>query len=899
MVRFDQPCLRVSGAVGYFREHMAVGDYLTEEGQAAMVWFGRGAERLGLAGVCRMEHFENLCRGLHPVTGQRLTVRDKGAHRRVCYFGQISPPKDVSIAYLVGGDTRIAVWWQEAVRETLLEIEALAATRVRRAGAQEDRTTGNLVAAIVTHETSRALDPQLHTHLCLLNLTWDGVEERWKGLQPSPIYRQPGFLREVCYAKLAGRLREAGYELDPLRGVGFAIRGIPPELRTLFSKRRGAIMREAAAVGATTQAALQAIAGQTRQAKQHATAEQLQADWMEQAAGHMPAVNATIAAASGPARRLVPVDAAAVLAAVEAHIFERRSVVDERILLREALETSLGWTTPAELRTALSHRVQAGHLVRVGHEIASREALDAENEFLGWAEGNLSSGPRLGAPHSNDALDPGQARAVAELLASRSRITVLQGDAGTGKTTCLRAVVTAIEQAGGRVFGCAPSAGATDVLRRELTADAGTLQQFLVNESLQQRHRGRVVVVDEAGLISVRQMRDLCRLAEANDHRLLLVGDIKQHTSVEAGDALRCLQQYAQVPTAHLTRIRRQRDPALRRAVTLLARGDARAAFDEFRRLGAVREVRSETALHRAAAEDYVRTTGAGHSCLVISPVWSEIHAFTATVRAQLRSAGRLSGPDRTMPTVFSLQWTRAQHRRLEQYSPGDALTFHRAAAGFGQSDTGIVVSRETDHLRVRDGDGNIRPLDPRRESGFDAGQAREISVAIGDRLLIRANLKTHRLKNGDLVDVVGFAPDGGMALSDGRCVPAGFRQFAHGYATTSHSAQGKTVDRGILLLAESGIAAGNLQQAYVSNSRFRESQMIYTTDAAVARAAMDRSADRKLARELVEHVRPAPARNVFLAALYRLGRVVTGREQLIGVWGQLFAAPRTAPSRR
>ena len=70
------------------------------------------------------------------------------------------------------------------------------------------------------------------------------------------------------------------------------------------------------------------------------------------------------------------------------------------------------------------------------------------------------------------------------------------------------------------MFGCAPSSGATDVLRQELTADADTLQQLLVSETLQQANRGRVLLVDEAGLVSVREMRDLCRLAARNGNRL-------------------------------------------------------------------------------------------------------------------------------------------------------------------------------------------------------------------------------------------------------------------------------------------------------------------------------------------------------------------------------------------
>ncbi|PAW79931.1 MAG: hypothetical protein B9S32_00985 [Verrucomicrobia bacterium Tous-C9LFEB] len=88
--------------------------------------------------------------------------------------------------------------------------------------------------------------------------------------------------------------------------------------------------------------------------------------------------------------------------------------------------------------------------------------------------------------------------------------------------------------------------------------------------------------------------------------------------------------------------------------------------------------------------------------------------------------------------------------------------------------------------------------------------------------------------------------------MQDGRVLPGDFRRFAYGYATTSHAAQGKTVDRGILILTDEGMKAANLKQAYVSNSRFRKSQAIYVTDKIKTREAMAASADRELAMELI-----------------------------------------------
>lgn len=859
MVRFDQPSFQVKGAVRYFREHMALGDYLSQEGQSLMTWTGRGAAMLGVTGHCNLTHFERVCAGKHPFTGEKLTARDKGQNRRVCYFAQISPPKDVSILHLVGGDQRIASWWHEAVAETSREIEAVVATRVRRKGANENRTTGNMVAVMVTHDANRALDPQLHTHLCIVNVTYDAAEKRWKGVQPTGFYRHQGYFREVCYNRLAARMLEAGYEIEPVRGIGFTVKGVPPELRERFSKRRKEILREAAAAETTSQDELQAITTRTRAEKTKATAATLRARWLAESSGHLENLREVIASASGAPRPALTMPALSAVDSAGAHVFERLSVVGDRGLLREALIVGRGQVTLDDLKRGVALREKEGELIRSQDELASREGLESEKEFTGWAAAEVAKCGKLGTKPDLTGLEADQVEAVTALLRSRSRVTVLQGDAGTGKTRSLRTIVAGIEESGGRVFGCAPSSGATDVLRHELTPAAETLKQLLVNESLQRDIRGRVILVDEASLVSVRDMRDLCRLAMQNDNRLLLVGDVKQHSSVEAGDALRALQRYARVPVFRLTEIRRQIDPDYRRAVAMLARGNAKGAFDQFARLGAVREWDAER-LWTAAAVDYVRTVQTGKSCLAISPVWSEIHRFTTAVREQLQLAGLVARDERSVVTIHPLKWTREESRQVRNYRPGDVLTFHRAEGIFEKHEALTVMMREGRELIVEDARGRLLTFDPRHIRGFDVGLAKEMPVAVGDRLLIRGNLPEAGVRNGDLVEVAGFTDGGGIRLQGGRDLPAWFRSFSHGYATTSHAAQGKSVDRGILLMAEEGIAAGNLKQAYVSNSRFRESQVIYTSDAKAAREAMMRPADRMLAMEMVAVPDDAPA---------------------------------------
>jgi len=311
------------------------------------------------------------------------------------------------------------------------------------------------------------------------------------------------------------------------------------------------------------------------------------------------------------------------------------------------------------------------------------------------------------------------------------------------------------------------------------------------------------------------------------------------------------------VETVPLTKIIRQKDPAYRKVVELLAAKKPYQAFAQLEKLGEVHETKSGQSLYDRAAQDYLKTITSGKSCLAIAPVWSEIEAFSDVVRDKLKMEGLLSVKERQVMVTSSFGWTPAQRKRVENYKPGDVLQFHRETTVFAKDEAVKMVEVRGQRLVVERENGERFAFDPKRIHSFDVGELRKISVASGDRLLVRGNLKARKVKNGDIVEVTGFDADGSIRLKDGRSLPGSFRQYTHGYATTSHAAQGKTVDRGILILGEAGIRAANLQQAYVSNSRFRDTQTIYTTNRKAAKNAMANDFDRKLAHELHEkHVR-------------------------------------------
>ena len=252
--------------------------------------------------------------------------------------------------------------------------------------------------------------------------------------------------------------------------------------------------------------------------------------------------------------------------------------------------------------------------------------------------------------------------------------------------------------------------------------------------------------------------------------------------------------------------------------------------------------------LHGSAAKSYLKALYENKSALLVAPTWAEIEAVTEKVRAELKSAGRLALEEKTFQVFDSLSWTEAQKRDARQYRPGMAIHFHRRGHGFEKGEMVQVVAVENDSLKVQHADGseNIFPLGT--GIACDVGEKRKLKVAAGDKLLLQANWQK-KFVNGELVEAKAIQGDS-VLLADGRVIPADYRTFTHGYAVTSHAAQGKTVDEVLVVASSHSLPAINQEQFYVSISRGRERCQILTDDTELLRSHVTDSSARLAAIE-------------------------------------------------
>ena len=532
----------------------------------------------------------------------------------------------------------------------------------------------------------------------------------------------------------------------------------------------------------------------------------------------------------------------------EEHVFERLSVARDHEVLTEALRQGRGQISHSELKGSLALQESSGRVVRDGNEIATAESLLREREMIDRVNQGVGRCDRLGPAESfiaSDRLRPEQKRAVEFVLGSRDRVIAISGAAGTGKTATLQELRRGLIEAGREVVAIAPTMSAVEELQRVGLGDAMTVARLLQDPAVQQQLRRKVLILDEAGMVSGRQMAEFLRRAELNDARVVFTGDTKQIQSVEACDALRVLEKESRLKSVALTEVQRQTRTDYREAIQELRRAPERG-FEKLDAMGAVREAAMADRAQEVARE-YGAARSEHQSVLVVCATHEEIDRVTTAIRGNRSRAGELFEA-RQMTRDVPLSWTAAQKSNRRNFCAGQVVGFHRAVKGIGKNETLEVVRVEDRGVIARNSVGQELIVAAKHARAFEVYERRAIEVAAGDRLLLTANRceKGFRATNGELVTVSGVEESGQVRLDDGRTIPAGFRQFAHGYAVTAHRSQGKSVDSVI-------ISADGMRKElfYVAASRGRQSVCIVTSDKEQLRDSVARSSARKSASEL------------------------------------------------
>ncbi|HET9098905.1 MAG TPA: MobF family relaxase [Acidobacteriaceae bacterium] len=759
-------------------------NYWSQRGVIAGEWQGKLASQFGLAGKVSAEDFARLSQGQHPQTGEQL-VRQRASYEyrdadgktiktmehRAGWDATFSAPKSVSLTALVGGDDRVREAHRESVRVAIEQLEHY--TQARIGGNHPPETTGKFIAATFEHDTARPVDgyvaPQLHTHAVVFNLTErDGGQAR--AVQPQSLFQSQQFATAVYQSELMYRLRQLGYEITPGRSGAPEIKGYTQEYLDASSPRSQQIREYLERTGRTGKEAAEIAAHSTRDRKEIHSPREVMAAHRKLAADFGHQADAVVRAARERLQQQtqsVPPEQRVREAMTFSRDknFEREAVIDERALMRDALRRGMGDVTYPQVRANLNARLASGEFQIIerlqsfpGRQFTTAKTIEAEHEIVRrMREGQNQLQPvmtRSQAIHvadQNSHLNRAQKSVVEDVLSSPDRIHGIQGVAGAGKTTTLAVLRGAAEAHGYEVAGFAPTSRAARQLS-ETGVEGGTLQGFLAQstkpEMQEQKH---FYLVDESSLTSTNQMREFLGRIGPND-RVLLIGDIRQHQGIEAGRPFEQLQE-AGMRTAKLDEIVRQKDPALKSTVELLATGQVSAALDALQQQGRIRQIPNAEERIRSMVKSYVESP---KKTLIVSPDNASRQHLNLAVRQELKASGAVASEDDSIRVLIQRQdMTGAERAWATHYDVNDMVRYARGSKGLGieagSYGTVIAINSSANLLTIEKMHGELATYDPRRLTGVSVYREVARDFSVGDRIQFTAPNKSLAVANRDL----------------------------------------------------------------------------------------------------------------------------------------------------
>ena len=847
------------------KERSDFDDYARGEqspGTPAPFWACKGPALLGLDDIAEAEQVERLAKGLHPITGEAL-VKGAGEGHVMGLDMTFSAPKDFS-AVFAGADpaTRDALveCLQQAAKTTLDYAESAVVTRHGHGG-RIKQVAEAAIAACYTHFSSRALDPQCHVHAFLFNVGKRQNSSEWSALEHRPQFERKLATGILFRVELAHKLRGLGFEIVPT-GPYFAIKGIGEAQRDALSTRSRQIADYMAECGLleTDGAATREIAAlHTRQAKSEPSLPELLARFEAMAAelGITPEAVADMRRHAALAEQPLAMDHAQVLE----ELLASQSCATEQEALAAICQRAMGrWNAAeclAELERFLANEnvVQLGRTEHLTHVFTSKATLELEESISTKVEtGRADASHRVSRRSIDREFDRleselraklgvdvslAQQRAAALHIATDTgRHAFVEGWAGTGKTTMLKAVGTAYKQAGFSVLGCCQSAAASQNLTRETGIASRTIASLLLSlrEGRAHLHAKSVVVLDEAGMVGSREFAMLQEQALAAGAKLVCVGDPKQLQPIEAGGIFGSLmKRHGKAEISNIQRQRTDFEPLLK---WLESRGKAGSGIDKAKSK-ALRELPEDarmSALESLCRQDAKLAKAFERWRARFDFEWMR-EAVELFASGQARSAldlldskGRLklmggqSAAYESLISAWSADKTPLESKAIVAATRAEVADLNGMARA-------VLIERG-----LVDASNEIEAEIKRRDESTDMKR-----FAPGDRIVFTMNDRTLGVANGVAgfireIDKSGFGTVLSVELDDANergerlaHVPASFGYFDHAYCLTNHKSQGRTFDSAHVLANPS---MADREWTYVAASRSRFSTTLYVNGA-------------------------------------------------------------------
>lgn len=920
-----------NGAQEYLTE--SKDNYYQKEGTLGE-WIGKLADDLGyksgLINEITPDDLKNALWGKSQNGNAKVQARtDKNGDRiRAAVDLTFSAPKSVSIMLELAraiNDKELANKLinahQNAVNNTLDKIEQLVQSRQTHNGQTQTVQTGKALIGTFIHDVSRpvtdekgnvTVDPSLHTHSIVMNMTkLDNGE--YRAIETQKIMDNYIKLGQQYRNDLASNLKELGYEIkvtDAKKGF-FELKQIDEKAIVEFSKRSEQANDEdlikklkTKYPGASESEIKQMAVYATREWKgkidRHKVtqdnlkrAEELGIDIKKALAPTLEIKNLT----QDEKEQLKSEELASAKEAVinatkalsdETSIFEKNDILQiaGKFALKDGLSSKVlenAINEQQKTQETGSQLINFKEDFYITKEMLEKEraiisALKQENEVMPvfsktGAKNEVDRYSKFQEDKTGFGLTSGQIESTELILSSSSQIIGVQGDAGTGKTTMLKAVNELSQESGIKLFGLSytgkaaseiEKATASEITMNEAGIESSTIASFLLKienltDSEKINFQNTKLIIDEASMIGTKDTYKLVRFAQETGSQLIFMGDLKQFKSITAGDMFKLMQDNG-MQTAQMNQVLRQKDRILKSVVKELNGYNTDEAFKILDDAGKIKEVQDDK-IFETVKDNYFKNHQEDQVLLSDKDIHKNNLILTntnkikdelnQTIRENLKKENLIAAQDILFSTKESNRLSPSQKYMSENYSfagekkvnkdsiltsKGDLIFLQDDIADLKKGSEFRVIGRndETNTITVMN-EEVTNPIEINLNSYGHAIQSyteKERSFSVGEKIVFEKNDKKLGVKNGNTAEILSIE-NGNIVvkMDEGQKIGFNINEYSylnHGYAVTNHKAQGQTSKN---VIAVMDAKAQNFNSFYVAATRAVENLTILTND--------------------------------------------------------------------
>lgn len=851
------PLTSAGDAANYFKKD----DYYTRDQSGGRAWMGKGAEDLNLKEV-DLPTFQAILEGKDPEGNVLVEAASNGKHR-VGWDLHFAPSKSVSLVWAFGSEDQRAHMMEShhaAVESVMKYVEEnLIEARGRVKGTTRRMGTGNMIAARFDHFTSREMDPQLHSHVVVANMT-KRKDGRWRAVANEKIFARE-LLTAMYENELAAELKERGYTVtmtkyDTGNSRYARIEGIDGRVEEHFAKRQEQIEAAMDKIqerypNATRGELRQMACLDTRQAKQSIDREVLHDSWDRQlekigfSKEYVAESLARQAELQKPEGMTLTAQGTIKMAA--AALNEQESTFTREDIMKTAARISGGTYRNNALEEAFI-RLKGKSIVTLDKDAGvytTKEMTAIENGIVtavGEGRGTMPAVLTTAQVEERTRelygyLTTDQKKALEHILTAQDRVIGIQGDAGTGKTSMLHAAREELEKQGYKVRGMTFTGKAAKELQTGAGVESQTLHSFLpkIETSQPTPSEKEAWFVDEVSMVGSKQMGELIQAAKSNNARVVLVGDTKQLQSIDAGRMFEKLQETGAIKTVHMKEMLRQKEEEYKEIVADIAERRIDRAFTKMEARSKVHEIVDDRERREAIVKEFVSQKDYGNT-LVVTPLNRDRGELNRHIRNKLRDKGAFKQPDRTFAVREPKIITPVERYFAQSYAPGDIIAVNKSLPGFRLGDQGRVISSDTQaqEISLVTVCGQNRTIDVSKH-GHKLGVYHEklLPFTQGEKIVFLKNDKNLGVQNGLTGEIKSLDERGNLTvrIDTGKeitwNIPREYNYLDHGYAVTDYKSQGQTSRR--VIFHANIEKATSYNSFYVAMTRGKDDLRVYT----------------------------------------------------------------------